>query len=333
MIEMYKPQDSRYEKMVYNNCGKSGLKLPAISLGLWHNFGDVDDFHTARLMVQTAFDLGITHFDLANNYGPSPGSAEKNFGKILKLDLKNHRDELVISTKAGYFMWQGPYGDGGTRKYLISSLDQSLRRLGLDYVDIFYHHRPDPTTPLEETMGALEDIVKAGKALYVGVSNYPPELTLQANEILHSSRVPFIIHQPKYNMFERSIENGLLDTLAKLGLGCIVFSPLAQGLLTDKYLTGIPKDSRAAKPYGFLKEEEVTSEKVSKAQKLNNLAQKRGQTLVQMALAWNLRRKEITSVLVGASKPSQIEDAVKCLENKDFSEQELKEIDAILLTQ
>ncbi len=330
---MYKPQDSRYEKMVYNNCGKSGLKLPAISLGLWHNFGDVDDFHTARLMVQTAFDLGITHFDLANNYGPSPGSAEKNFGKILKLDLKNHRDELVISTKAGYFMWQGPYGDGGTRKYLISSLDQSLRRLGLDYVDIFYHHRPDPTTPLEETMGALEDIVKAGKALYVGVSNYPPELTLQANEILHSSRVPFIIHQPKYNMFERSIENGLLDTLAKLGLGCIVFSPLAQGLLTDKYLTGIPKDSRAAKPYGFLKEEEVTSEKVSKAQKLNNLAQKRGQTLVQMALAWNLRRKEITSVLVGASKPSQIEDAVKCLENKDFSEQELKEIDAILLTQ
>lgn len=330
---MYKPQDSRYEKMVYNNCGKSGLKLPAISLGLWHNFGDVDDFHTARLMVQTAFDLGITHFDLANNYGPSPGSAEKNFGKILKLDLKNHRDELVISTKAGYFMWQGPYGDGGTRKYLISSLDQSLRRLGLDYVDIFYHHRPDPTTPLEETMGALEDIVKAGKALYVGVSNYPPELTLQAYEILHSSRVPFIIHQPKYNMFERSIENGLLDTLAKLGLGCIVFSPLAQGLLTDKYLTGIPKDSRAAKPYGFLKEEEVTSEKVSKAQKLNNLAQKRGQTLVQMALAWNLRRKEITSVLVGASKPSQIEDAVKCLENKDFSEQELKEIDAILLTQ
>jgi len=330
---MYKPQDSRYEKMVYNNCGKSGLKLPAISLGLWHNFGDVDDFHTARLMVQTAFDLGITHFDLANNYGPSPGSAEKNFGKILKLDLKNYRDELVISTKAGYFMWQGPYGDGGTRKYLISSLDQSLRRLGLDYVDIFYHHRPDPTTPLEETMGALEDIVKAGKALYVGVSNYPPELTLQANEILHSSRVPFIIHQPKYNMFERSIENGLLDTLAKLGLGCIVFSPLAQGLLTDKYLTGIPKDSRAAKPYGFLKEEEVTSEKVSKAQKLNNLAQKRGQTLVQMALAWNLRRKEITSVLVGASKPSQIEDAVKCLENKDFSEQELKEIDAILLTQ
>jgi len=318
---------------MYNNCGKSGLKLPAISLGLWHNFGDVDDFHTARLMVQTAFDLGITHFDLANNYGPSPGSAEKNFGKILKMDLQNHRDELIISTKAGYYMWQGPYGDGGTRKYLVSSLDQSLRRLGLEYVDIFYHHRPDPTTPLEETMGALKDIVKAGKALYVGVSNYPPELTLQANEILHSSRVPFIIHQPKYNMFERSIENGLLDTLAKLGLGCIVFSPLAQGLLTDKYLTGIPKDSRAAKPYGFLKEEEVTSEKVSKAQKLNNLAQKRGQTLVQMALAWNLRRKEITSVLVGASKPSQIEDAVKCLENKDFSEQELKEIDAILLTQ
>jgi len=327
---MYKPQDSRYEKMVYNNCGKCGLKIPAISLGLWHNFGDVDDFHTARLMVQTAFGLGITHFDLANNYGPSPGSAEKNFGKILKLDLKNHRDELVISTKAGYFMWQGPYGDGGTRKYLISSLDQSLRRLGLDYVDIFYHHRPDPTTPLEETMGALEDIVKAGKALYVGVSNYPPELTLQANEILHSSRVPFIIHQPKYDMFERTIENRLLDVIAKLGLGCIVFSPLAQGLLTNKYLTGIPKDSRAAKPYSFLKEEEVTSEKVSKAQKLNNLAQKRGQTLVQMALAWNLRRKEITSVLVGASKPSQIEDAVKCLENKDFSEQELKEIDAIL---
>lgn len=330
---MYKPQDSRYEKMVYNNCGKSGLKLPAISLGLWHNFGDVDDFHTARLMVQTAFDLGITHFDLANNYGPSPGSAEKNFGKILKLDLKNYRDELVISTKAGYYMWQGPYGDGGSRKYLISSLDQSLKRLGLEYVDIFYHHRPDPTTPLEETMGALKDIVKAGKALYVGVSNYPPELTLQAYEILHSFHIPFIIHQPKYNMFERTIENGLLDVVAKLGLGCIVFSPLAQGLLTNKYLTGIPKDSRAAKPYGFLKEEEVTSEKVSKAQKLNNLAQKRGQTLVQMALAWNLRRKEITSVLVGASKPSQIEDAVKCLENKDFSEQELKEIDAILLTQ
>jgi L-glyceraldehyde 3-phosphate reductase len=330
---MYKPQDSRYEKMMYNNCGKSGLKLPAISLGLWHNFGDVDDFHTARLMVQTAFDLGITHFDLANNYGPPPGSAEKNFGKILKMDLQNHRDELIISTKAGYYMWQGPYGDGGTRKYLVSSLDQSLKRLGLEYVDIFYHHRPDPTTPLEETMGALKDIVKAGKALYVGVSNYPPELTLQAYEILHSFHIPFIIHQPKYNMFERTIENGLLDVVAKLGLGCIVFSPLAQGLLTDKYLTGIPRDSRAAKPHGFLKVEEVTSEKISKAQKINNLAQKRGQTLAQMALAWNLRRKEITSVLVGASKPSQIEDAVKCLENKDFSEQELKEIDTILLTQ
>jgi len=318
---------------MYNNCGKSGLKLPAISLGLWHNFGDVDDFHTARLMVQTAFDLGITHFDLANNYGPPPGSAEKNFGKILKMDLQNHRDELIISTKAGYYMWQGPYGDGGTRKYLVSSLDQSLKRLGLEYVDIFYHHRPDPTTPLEETMGALKDIVKAGKALYVGVSNYPPELTLQAYEILHSFHIPFIIHQPKYNMFERTIENGLLDVVAKLGLGCIVFSPLAQGLLTDKYLTGIPRDSRAAKPHGFLKVEEVTSEKISKAQKINNLAQKRGQTLAQMALAWNLRRKEITSVLVGASKPSQIEDAVKCLENKDFSEQELKEIDTILLTQ
>lgn len=316
--------------MVYNRCGRSGLLLPAVSLGLWHNFGGVDDFATARQMIRTAFDLGITHFDLANNYGPPPGSAEKNFGKILRLDFKGYRDEMVISTKAGYWMWDGPYGDWGSRKYLLASIDQSLRRLNLDYVDIFYHHRPDHNTPLEETMSALAHIVKSGKALYVGVSNYPPNLTKQAYDLLHSMGVPLLIHQPKYNMFERWVEGELLDLLAQKGIGCIVFSPLAQGLLTERYLEGIPQDSRAAKPHGFLKKEEITPEKITVIKKLQDVAKRRGQSLAQMALTWVLRRREITSVLIGASRPAQITEAVQCLKNAVFSESELQEIDAIV---
>jgi L-glyceraldehyde 3-phosphate reductase len=317
--------------MKYNRCGQSGLKLPSISLGLWHNFGGVDSFHNARTMMCRAFDLGITHFDLANNYGTPPGSAEENFGKILKKDFSSYRDELIISSKAGYQMWPGPYGDWGSRKYLISSLDQSLRRMGLEYVDIFYHHRPDSETPLEETMQALDQIVRCGKALYVGISNYSPELTLKASKILKSLGTPCLIHQPKYSMFNRWIEKGLLRVLKKEGIGCISFSPLAQGLLTGKYLNGIPADSRAAKPHGFLRPEEVTADIISKVKRLNTIAQQRGQSMAQMALAWVLRHPEMTSVLIGASRISQIEDAVGALNDAVFSSEELKAIKHILV--
>ena len=327
---MYKPKEDRYDKMRYNRCGRSGLKLPAISLGLWHNFGNVDSFRTARAMIRRAFDLGITHFDLANNYGPPPGSAEENFGKIIAKDFSSHRDELIISTKAGYGMWPGPYGDWGSRKYLIASLDQSLKRLQLDYVDIFYHHRPDRETPLEETMQALADIVRSGKALYVGISNYPPELTIRASKILTSLGAPCLIHQAKYNMFNRWVEASLLQMLKKEGIGCIAFSPLAQGILTDRYLEGIPSDSRAAKPHGFLKAEDVTEEIVSKVRRLNEIAKQRGQTMAQMALAWVLRQPEMTSVLIGASRVAQIEEGVRTLEHLTFSQAELKKINQIL---
>ena len=327
---MHTPRQNRYENMKYNRCGNSGLKLPAISLGLWHNFGHVDSFKTSRAMIKRAFDLGITHFDLANNYGPPPGSAEENFGKILKKDFYSYRDEMIISSKAGYQMWFGPYGDGGSRKYLIASLDQSLRRMGLEYVDIFYHHRPDPETPLEETMQALDHIVRSGKALYVGISNYSPDLTVKAAKILKLLGTPCLIHQAKYSMFNRWVEDGLLQTLKKEKIGCIAFSPLAQGLLTNRYLDGIPSDSRAAKPHGFLKKEEVESEKILRVRKLNTIAVRRGQTLAQMALAWILRHPEMTSVLIGASRVSQIEDAVGVLKNLSFSKEELKEIEIIL---
>jgi L-glyceraldehyde 3-phosphate reductase len=326
----YTPQKNRYDAMHYNRCGQSGLKLPAVSLGLWHNFGGVDSFKNSGIMMQRAFDLGITHFDLANNYGPPPGSAEENFGKIFKKDFFPYRDELIVSTKAGYQMWQGPYGDWGSRKYLIASLDQSLHRMGLEYVDIFYHHRPDPDTPLEETMHALHHIVTSGKALYAGISNYPAELTLKASKILRSLGTPCLLHQAKYSMLNRWIEKELLNVLKKEGIGCIAFSPLAQGLLTGKYLDGIPADSRAANPNGFLKREEVTEEKISKIRKLNTLAQQRGQTMAQMALAWVLRHPEMTSVLIGASRVSQIDDAVGALKNSAFSAQEINTIDSIL---
>jgi L-glyceraldehyde 3-phosphate reductase len=330
-MHFYSPESNRYDAMKYNKCGQSGLKLPAISLGLWHNFGRIDSFHNARTMMRRAFDLGITHFDLANNYGPPPGSAEENFGKILKKDFSSYRDELIISSKAGYPMWPGPYGDWGSRKYLISSLDQSLHRMGLEYVDIFYHHRPDPETPLEETMQTLDQIVRCGKALYVGISNYSPELTLKASKILKSLGTPCLIHQAKYSMFNRWIEKGLLRVLKKERIGCIAFSPLAQGLLTDKYLVGIPADSRAAKPYGFLRPEDVTADKISKAKRLNAIAQQRGQSMAQMALAWVLRHPEMTSVLIGVSRISQIEDAVGGLGNITFSSKELKAIERILI--
>jgi L-glyceraldehyde 3-phosphate reductase len=329
-MQFYSPKNNRYDAIQYNRCGRSGLKLPTVSLGLWHNFGNVDSFKNARTMMRRAFDLGITHFDLANNYGPPPGSAEENFGKILKKDFSSYRDELIFSTKAGYQMWQGPYGDWGSRKYLVASLDQSLRRMGLEYVDIFYHHRPDPEIPLEETMQALHQIVTSGKALYAGISNYPPELTLKASKILRSLGTPCLIHQAKYSMFNRWVEKGLLNVLKKEGIGCIAFSPLAQGLLTSKYLDGIPEDSRAAKPHGFLKREEVTEDKISKIRQLNTLAQQRGQTMAQMALAWVLRHPEMTSVLIGASRVSQIDDAVGALKNTAFSSKELKAIDTIL---
>ncbi len=326
----YNPAPNRYETMPFNRCGKSGLKLPAISLGLWHNFGDVDDFETARKMIHKAFDLGITHFDLANNYGPSPGSAELTFGKILTQDLKEHRDEIVISTKAGWEMWPGPYGDFGSRKYLIASLDQSLMRLGLDYVDIYYHHRPDPETPLFETMSALDQIVRSGKALYVGISSYNAEQTKQAVKILKKLGTPCLIHQPKYNLFTRSIEKELMPVLQDEGIGCIAFSPLAQGLLTDKYLKGIPKNSRAAKVHGYLKKDDITEKKLKVVTALNNLAIQRGQSLAQMAIAWNLRLEGMTSTIIGASRVEQIEDGVGALENRVFSQQELDQIDAIL---
>ncbi|MFN0014124.1 MAG: L-glyceraldehyde 3-phosphate reductase [Saprospiraceae bacterium] len=323
---------NRYAQMPYRRCGRSGLLLPAVSLGLWHNFGHVDVQSNCRAILRLAFDAGITHFDLANNYGPPPGSAEENFGRLLHTDFRDHRDEMVISTKAGYRMWDGPYGEWGSKKYLVASLDQSLRRMGLDYVDIFYSHRPDPHTPLEETMGALDLLVRQGKALYVGISSYSAEQTAEACRILRTLGTPCIIHQPKYSMFERWIENGLLEVLEDEGVGCIPFSPLAQGLLTDKYLHGIPSDSRAAKKHGFLKETDVTDERLQQIHSLNNLAQQRGQSLAQMALAWVLRDARVTSVLVGASRPEQLADSLGCLKNTGFEAEELAEIEAILAT-
>jgi L-glyceraldehyde 3-phosphate reductase len=321
---------NRYASMHYRRAGRSGLKLPAISLGLWHNFGGVDSFENGRKMVLRAFDLGITHFDLANNYGPPPGSAEETFGRLLRGDLRTHRDELVVSSKAGYHMWDGPYGEWGSRKYLLSSLDQSLSRLGLDYVDIFYHHRPDPETPLEETLGALDHAVRSGKALYAGVSNYPAPLMQSAARILRDLGTPCLIHQPSYSMLNRWIEPELLGVLAEEKVGCIAFSPLAQGLLTSKYLSGIPDDSRAAKPTGFLRPEQVTEAAVAKARKLDVIARRRGQTLAQLALVWVLRHPGMTSALVGASRVQQIEDAVAALAKLELSPEELAEIDAIV---
>ncbi|MFA6470239.1 MAG: L-glyceraldehyde 3-phosphate reductase [Bacteroidota bacterium] len=326
----YLPSSQRYQSMQYRRCGKSGIKLPAVSLGLWHNFGHVDDFENSRKIIHLAFDNGITHFDLANNYGPPPGSAEENFGKILKQDMLGHRDEMIISSKAGYFMWDGPYGEWGSKKYLVSSLDQSLKRMGLDYVDIFYHHRPDPDTPLEETMTALDLIVRQGKALYVGISNYKAPEAAKAISILKQLGTPCLIHQPKYSMFERWVEGGLLDVLEQNGVGCIPFSPLAQGLLTDRYLKGVPEDSRAGKPHGFLKAAQITEEKLQKIRSLNDLAKKREQSLAQMALSWILKDKRITSVLIGASKPEQLTDSLQCLNNIEFSKQELDAIEEVL---
>ena len=316
--------------MLYKRCGRSGLKLPLISLGLWHNFGGVDRPENARTMLLRAFDLGITHFDLANNYGPPPGSAEETFGRILRQDLAAHRDELVISSKAGYLMWPGPYGEWGSRKYLMASLDQSLKRMGLDHVDIFYHHRPDPDTPLEETMGALDAIVRSGKALYVGVSSYSADQTRQAAHILKTLGTPCLIHQPRYSMFDRWIEDGVLSVLREEGIGCIVFSPLAQGLLTDRYLTGIPADSRAAKPHGFLKRNQVTADKVEMVRRLQEIARARGQSMAQMALAWVLRHDEVTSALIGASRIEQIVDAVEVQKRMTFTGHELQTIDRIV---
>jgi L-glyceraldehyde 3-phosphate reductase len=316
--------------MTYKRCGRSGLKLPLVSLGLWHNFGHVNDFENCRMMLQRAFDLGITHFDLANNYGPPYGSAEENFGEIFRQDFIRYRDELIISTKAGWDMWAGPYGDLGSRKYLIASLDQSLKRMGLEYVDIFYHHRPDPETPLEETMGALDHIVRSGKALYVGISQYNPELTKKASGIMNKLGTPLLIHQPKYSMFERWIEEGLLNVLEEEGIGSIVFSPLAQGLLTNRYLKGIPEDSRAGRDKRFLSEKNITENVLSKVSRLNDLAKVKNQTLAQMAIAWVLRHKEVTSALIGASKVSQIEDAAGALNNLNFSAEELQSIESIL---
>jgi L-glyceraldehyde 3-phosphate reductase len=326
----YTPSKERYDKMNYRRCGKSGIRLPEISLGLWHNFGSVDVFENFRKILWRAFDSGITHFDLANNYGPLPGSAEENFGIILNKDFRYLRDEMIISTKAGWEMWPGPYGNFGSRKYLLSSLDQSLKRMNLEYVDIFYSHRPDPETPLEETMGALAQAVHQGKALYAGISSYPADLTKKAAEILKEMNVNCLIHQPKYSMFNRWVENGLLDVLEDKGIGCIPFSPLEQGLLTDKYLKGIPVDSRAYKPHGFLKIEDVTSQKISKAKRLNEIALKRNQSLAQMAIAWLLKDHRVTSVLVGVSSVEQLNDNMKTLDNLNFNEEELKKIDFIL---
>jgi len=327
---MYLSAENRYEAMCYNRVGRSGLKLPAVSLGLWHNFGGVDTLENGRAMIHRAFDLGVTHFDLANNYGPPPGSAEENFGRILAEDLRPYRDELIISSKAGYYMWPGPYGEWGSRKYLIASCDQSLKRMGLDYVDIFYSHRPDPETPLEETMGALDTIVRSGRALYAGISSYSPEQTRRAAEILQSLGTPCLIHQPVYSMFNRWIEDGLTDVLEEKGIGCIAFSPLAQGLLTNRYLVDIPADSRAAKPHGFLKRDHVTDEKVDKVHQLNEIARQRGQTMAQLAIAWVLRLPQMTSALIGASRVEQIEDIVGSLNNLAFSQEEKDRIDTIL---
>jgi len=327
----YHPHAGRYQQMEYRRSGRSGLKLPAISLGLWHNFGDNTRVDNSRELLRHAFDRGITHFDLANNYGPPPGSAEENFGRILREDFRPYRDELVISTKAGYTMWDGPYGDWGSRKYLISSLDQSLKRMGLEYVDIFYHHRPDPDTPLEETMRALDQVVRQGKALYAAISNYPADRAAEAIAILRDLGTPCLIHQPRYSMFERGPENGLLETLGDNGVGCIAFSPLAGGVLTDRYLQGIPEDSRVASGSKFLREEQLTDEKMEKVRRLNEIAQLRGQKLAQMALAWTLRDARVTSVLIGASKTAQIDDAVEMLANRHFTIAELSAIEGALL--
>jgi L-glyceraldehyde 3-phosphate reductase len=327
---MYDASSNRYDTMAYRRCGNSGLMLPAVSLGLWHNFGGVDTLENAREMLLGAFDIGVTHFDLANNYGPPPGSAEETFGKILKQDLAPYRDELVISSKAGYLMWPGPYGNWGSRKYLVASLDQSLKRMGLDYVDIFYHHRPDPDTPLEETMQALDYIVRSGRALYVGISSYRADRTRQAAAILKELGTPCLIHQPSYSIFNRwTEEDGLYDALADTGMGSIVFSPLAQGMLTSKYLKGIPADSRAAKPHGFLKKEALTDEKLAQISQLNDVAAARGQTLAQMAIAWVLRQPQVTSALIGASRLSQVVDCVGATANLAFSAEELAKIEAI----
>ncbi len=328
----YLPSAQRYQSMEYRRCGNSGLKLPAISLGLWHNFGHIDILDNARNILRVAFDNGITHFDLANNYGPPAGSAEENFGKIFKDDFVPYRDELIISSKAGWGMWPGPYGDWGSKKYLVASLDQSLKRMGLDYVDIFYHHRPDPETPLEETMGTLDLMVRQGKALYVGISSYQPAEAAKAMKILQELGTPCLIHQPKYSMFDRWVENGLLDVLEQNGVGCIPFSPLAQGVLTNKYLKGIPADSRASshRGNGAIEEDQVSEDKINKVRQLNDLAEARGQNLAQMALAWILKDPRITSVLIGASKPAQVLDSIGCLANYSFSEEELNKINNIL---
>ncbi len=328
----YSADINRYQKMDYRRCGKSGLLLPALSLGLWHNFGAIDKIENARAILQTAFDNGITHFDLANNYGPPAGSAETTFGQLFKEDFKSYRDELLISTKAGWQMWDGPYGDWGSKKYLVASLDQSLKRMGLDYVDIYYHHRPDPNTPLEETMGALDLIVRQGKALYVGISSYSPNETQDAIKILKDLGTPCLIHQPRYSMFDRWVEDGLLDVLQENGVGSIAFSPLAQGLLTNKYLKGIPKDSRAAshRGNGAIEEDVVTPENIDKARNLNEIAEKRDQSLAQMALAWILKDDRISSVLIGASKPEQVIDSVGALQNMIFSTDEIEAIENIL---
>ena len=327
-LPLYAPAPDRYDAMRYVRAGRSGLKLPAVSLGLWHNFGSVDAYETARAMALRAFDLGITHFDLANNYGPAKGSAEETFGRILRESLGPFRDELVISTKAGYDMWPGPYGDGGSRKYLLASLDQSLLRMGLDYVDIFYSHRFDPETPLEETMGALATAVRSGKALYAGISSYGPDETREAARLLREMGTPLLIHQPKYNLFEHNPEAGLFDVLADEGLGCIVFSPLAQGVLTDKYVDGIPEGSRAARPDGALRASDVTDEKVEAVRRLQAVARERGQTVAQLALAWTLRRPEVTSTLIGASRVAQIEEAVAMLAQEPLSDAEAAAVEA-----
>lgn len=327
---MYQPDNNRYSEMEYRRCGKSGLKLPALSLGLWHNFSDKDIFANCQQIIWKAFDAGITHFDLANNYGPPPGSAEKNFGLLLKNDLKAYRDELIISTKAGYDMWPGPYGNWGSRKYLLSSLDQSLQRMKLDYVDIFYSHRPDPETPLEETMGALDHAVRSGKALYAGISNYPAEKTAQAAKILKELGTPCLIHQPKYSMFERWVEGGLLDVLEETGMGCIAFSPLAQGLLTNKYLGGIPVGSRAEKSHGALNANQITPERLKQIEALNQLAADRGQSLAQMAIAWLLKDSRVTSVLIGASSVNQLDDNLLALKKIQFNYDELEKIELII---
>lgn len=329
-MSTYIPSEDRYTKMKYRRCGRSGIDLPLLSLGLWHNFGDIDDFENSRNLLRTAFDNGITHFDLANNYGPPYGSAERNFGRIFTEDFLPYRDELIISTKAGWDMWPGPYGNFGSRKYLIASLDQSLNRMGLEYVDIFYHHRPDPKTPLEETMGALDQIVRQGKALYVGVSQYSAEETAKAAKILKQQGTPFLIHQPRYNMLDRWVENGLMNTLEQEGIGSIVFSPLEQGILTSKYLHGIPEDSRAAIEGGYLDKSKITAELVDKMKKLNTIAENRNQSLAQMAIAWLLKDERVTSVLVGASKVSQLQDNINSLQNLHFTKEELQNIEDVL---